>query len=206
MHITTNRVFRDSKKVPYCHDLLRLLGKSEPDDEPVEIGRIMEVVPVSGYSFQEPLLTALYLLQFVDGHEKEKLLMSIDYARLVQGIPNGTVGGLLKLKETLDVAEQFANGVSTEQELVVARNGLKWAADLFRINRFVYQYTPGVIEATYTAYTAMDVAPDSRKLNPWLCCKLAMHVQGITEDLRLNYRCLSPDWVKKYEAVLKKYL
>ena len=89
--------------------LLKNLGKTKTDDEPLALTTILESNGVDD---------ALWCLRAVDGHEREMRLFAVECARSVQH--------LMKDKRRIDainVAELFANGAATQKELDAA-----WAA------------------------------------------------------------------------------
>ena len=109
MKTTLNKI----RKHGPCQDgwskLLKHLGKTQADDEPLKLTTIIE---------SNGLDDALWCLRAVDGHDREIQLYAAWCARQVQH--------LLKDKysiEALDVAERYANGDATEEERAAV-----WAA------------------------------------------------------------------------------
>ena len=100
-----------------CNDgwakLLKNLGKTKADDEPIAITTIIE---------SNGLDDALWCLRAVKGHEREIRLFAVECARSVQHLVTDTRG-----LDALDVAEKFANGLATEEELSAAWD-TAWAA------------------------------------------------------------------------------
>jgi hypothetical protein len=93
-----------------CHDrwvkLLRHLGKTQADDEPLALGTIL---------YSNGLQDALWCLRAVDGHQREIRLYAVWCARQAQYFmddPRSLVA--------LDVAERHANGQATDDELRAA--------------------------------------------------------------------------------------
>ena len=86
--------------------LLRHLGKTEADDEPLPIVTILD---------SNGLDDALWCLRAVEGHDREIRLFAVWCARQVQHLmtdPRSTAA--------LDVAERFANGEASRYELAAA--------------------------------------------------------------------------------------
>ena len=93
--------------------LLRHLGKTQADDEPVSLLTILD---------SNGLDDALWCLRAVDGHEREMRLYAVWCARQVQHLMTDP-----RSVAALDVAERHANGQATNEELDAARNAA-WAA------------------------------------------------------------------------------
>lgn len=89
--------------------LLANLGKIKADDEPLSI---LDVLNSNG------LDDALWCLRAVEGHDREIMLYGVWCARQVQHLMTNP-----RSVAALDVAERFANGAATRDELVSA-----WAA------------------------------------------------------------------------------
>lgn len=88
--------------------LLKSLGKTKADDEPLALVRILE---------SNGLDDAIWCLRAVTGHDKEIRLFVVACSRRVEHLHP-------ICKPTLDVAERFANGQATKEELKAA----EWAA------------------------------------------------------------------------------
>ena len=88
--------------------LMRNLGKTTTDDEPVTI---MEILESNGID------DALWCLQAVDGYEREKRLLAVDFARMSQHLADDPAA----CAAVIDVAERYANGLATDDELARAR-------------------------------------------------------------------------------------
>ena len=108
-----------------CRDgwekLLRHLGKTEADDEPLSIETILD---------SNGLADALWCLQAVKGRDREIRLYAIWCARRVQNLMSDP-----RSVAALDVAERHARGSATDEELVAAARaalaaeaGAWWAA------------------------------------------------------------------------------
>jgi hypothetical protein len=93
--------------------LLRHLGKTQPDDEPLAITTILD---------SNGLDDALWCLRAVTGHDREIRLYAVWCARQVQHLMNDP-----RSLAALDVAERYANGLSTNAELEAALDAA-WAA------------------------------------------------------------------------------
>ena len=106
---TTLNAIRD--KYP-CADgwkkLLANLGKTAADDEPLSLITILD---------SNGLDDALWCLRAVTGHDKEIRLFAVWCARQVQHMMADQ-----RSVNALDVAERFANGDATEEELNAARD------------------------------------------------------------------------------------
>lgn len=87
--------------------LLRNLGKTKADDEPLAITTILD---------SNGLDDALWCLRAVDGHQREMRLYAVDCARRVRHLMTD-----LRSIAAMDVAERYADGLATDQELAAAR-------------------------------------------------------------------------------------
>ena len=96
-----------------CEDgwrkLLRHLGKTQADDEPLSIATILD---------SNGLDDALWCLRAVTGHDRELRLYAVWCARQVQHLMTDP-----RSIAALDVAERHADGLATDDELAAA-----WAA------------------------------------------------------------------------------
>jgi len=94
--------------------LLAYLGKTKADDEPLSL---LEILKSNG------LDDALWCLRAVDGHDREIRLYAVWCARQVQHLMTDK-----RSLAALDVAEAFANGKATKEELDAARAPARAAA------------------------------------------------------------------------------
>lgn len=93
--------------------LLKHLGKTKADDEPLSIATILD---------SNGLNDALWCLRAVEGHDKEIRLFAVWCARQVQHLMKDQ-----RSIDALDVAERYANGEATQDELNAAWNAA-WSA------------------------------------------------------------------------------
>ena len=94
--------------------LLRYLGKTQADDEPLSIVTVLD---------SNGLDDALWCLRAVTGHDREIRLYAVWCARQVQHLMDDP-----RSLAALDVAERYANGLSTNAELAAARDAAGDAA------------------------------------------------------------------------------
>lgn len=96
--------------------LLKHLGKTAPDSEPLSLLTILE---------SNGLDDTLWCLRAVPGYDREFRLYAVWCARQVQHLMTDQ-----RSLDVLDVAERYANGQATDEELQAARNaaGAAWAA------------------------------------------------------------------------------
>lgn len=103
MQTTLNQIRKHSPCVSGWEKLLKYLGKTMADDEPLSITTIIDSNGVDD---------AIWCLRAVEGHDKEIRLFAVWCARQVQH--------LLKDQRSLyaiDTAERYANGEATDAEL-----------------------------------------------------------------------------------------
>ena len=114
MKTTLNQIRECSPCTDGWKKLLDTLGKTKADDEEVSIIQVLD---------SNGLDDALWTLRAVNGRDKEIRLFAVWCARQVQH--------LMKDKRSisaLDVAEKFANGEATQEELSDARAAARAAA------------------------------------------------------------------------------
>jgi hypothetical protein len=113
MKTTLNAIRKHSPCEDGWRKLLKHLGKSEPDDEPLSIATVID---------SNGLDDALWCLRAVSGHDREIRLFAVWCARQVQHLMTDP-----RSIAALDVAERFACGEASESERNAARNAA-WAA------------------------------------------------------------------------------
>ena len=109
IYTTLNNIRAHSPCADGWAKLLRYLGKTRADDEPVSLLTVLE---------SNGLNDALWCLRAVDGHQREMRLFGVWCARQVQHLMHDP-----RSLAALDVAERHANGEATDADLAAA-----WAA------------------------------------------------------------------------------
>ena len=109
MKTTLNKIRLNSPCDSGWKKLLKNLGKTKADDEPLLLTTILESNGIDD---------ALWCLRTVDGHEREMRLFAVECARSVQHLMIDK-----RSLDVLDVSERYANGLATQAELAAA-----WAA------------------------------------------------------------------------------
>lgn len=101
--------------------LLTALGKTEADDEPLAIEKILETNGIDD---------ALWALRAVDGHQGAMLLYACYCAKLVLPIFEKKYPNDKRPRQAIETTEQFAYGKATEEELEAASSaaGAAWEA------------------------------------------------------------------------------
>ena len=106
MYTTLNAIREHHPCKAGWEKLLKHLGKTSADDEPLSLLTVLE---------SNGLGHALWCFCAVDGFEKEKLLLGIGFAREVERwMPDES-------KKSLHVFERYANGLVTQKEFEAAR-------------------------------------------------------------------------------------
>lgn len=113
IYTTLNRIREHRPCESGWKKLLNHLGKTKADDEPLALSVILK---------SNGLPDALWCLRSVQGHEREIRLLAVQYARNVQHLMRDQ-----RSIAALDVAERFANGEATKEELAAVRK-TAWAA------------------------------------------------------------------------------
>jgi hypothetical protein len=112
-YTTLNKIRQHGPCADGWAKLLRYLGKTQPDDEPLSLVTILD---------SNGLDDALWCLRACEGIDREARLYAVWCARQVQHLMTGP-----SLLTALDVAERHANGDATDEELGAAR-AAAWAA------------------------------------------------------------------------------
>ena len=114
MKTTLNKIRACSPCASGWTMLLKNLGKTKPDDEPLAITTILDSNGIDD---------ALWCLRAVDGHQSEMRLYAVDCARSVQHLMTDQ-----RSITAIDVAERHAYGLATDAELDAARAAASDAA------------------------------------------------------------------------------
>lgn len=115
MKTTLNAIRKHSPCSNGWEKLLTYLGKTKADDEPISIATIID---------SNGLSDAIWCLRAVDGKEKEIRLFAVWCARQVQHLMKDQ-----RSLDALDIAEKFANGEATKEELKDASSAANAALD-----------------------------------------------------------------------------
>ena len=108
MKTTLNKIRAHGPCADGWQKLLAYLGKTKADDEDLPILTILN---------SNGLDDALWCLRAVDGHDKEMRLYAVWCARQVQHLMTDQ-----RSIDAIDVAERFANGEATTDELISTRD------------------------------------------------------------------------------------
>jgi hypothetical protein len=127
--------------------LLKYLGKVQADDVELDLLTVLE---------SNGLVDALWCLQAVDGYDREKRLLAVAFAREVQHLMTDP-----RSIAALDVAERFANGEATQEELNASAYA---AANVAYDARAAYADANAAYadaNAAYAAYAARAAGADT---------------------------------------------
>ena len=113
----------DGQRVGYLK-LRHHLGKGHGDNTPVDIATILD---------SNGLDDALWCLRAVDGHAREMRLYAVWCARRVQSLVKDP-----RSVTALDVAERYANGAASNDELAAA-----WATQAAELKRICAEMAAG---------------------------------------------------------------
>ena len=114
MNTTLNQIREKSPCSSGWAKLLKHLSKTQADDEPLSLITILD---------SNGLNDAIWCLKAVDGCDREIRLYAVWCARQVQHLMTDK-----RSIDAIDVAERFANGLATENELAAARDAAGDAA------------------------------------------------------------------------------
>jgi hypothetical protein len=140
MKTTLNKIREQEPCKDGWGKLLKHLGKTYADDVELDLLTILE---------SNGLDDALWCLRAVDGHDKEKRLMAVAFAREVQHLMKDP-----RSITALDVAEKFAHGEATVDELCAAYASAASNAAAFA----AYDARSAARAARAASYAAADAA------------------------------------------------
>ena len=107
MYTTLNQIESHNPCTTGWRTLLKALGKTKADDEPLPLPFILN---------SNGLDDAIWTLRCLEGADQELRLFAVECARQVQHFMTDP-----RSLAALDVAERFANGLATSEELDTAR-------------------------------------------------------------------------------------
>jgi hypothetical protein len=130
--------------------LLRHLGKTAADDDPLSIVTVLDANGIDD---------ALWCLRAVDGHQREMRLYAVWCARQVQHLMTDA-----RSVAAIDVAERHARGDATDAELAAAANAA-WTAAVAADARAAWAaravWTAARVAGADAARAAADAARDA---------------------------------------------
>ena len=138
MYTTLNKIRKHNPCAEGWKKLLAHLSKSSGDDDKLPLLTILEY---NGFD------DALWALRAVDGYDHEIRLFAVWCARQVQHLMTDP-----RSLAALDVAERFANGTATKDELSDAARAARAAYDV------AYDAAYAAYDAARAAYDAADAA------------------------------------------------
>ena len=115
MKTTLNAIREHAPCAERWKKLLTYLGKTEADDEPLSLLTILD---------SNGLDDALWALRAVEGYDREIRLYAVWCARRVEHLLTDR-----RSRDALDVAERYARGRATREELDAAARAAAYAAD-----------------------------------------------------------------------------
>ena len=110
---TLKRIKKHSPSPSTWTNLLNGLGKTKADDEPLSFSKILEI---------NGLDDALWCCRVEPQYTKEWRLLAVAFARRVERHNTDP-----RLKNVIDVAERYANGEATDEELQATARNTAWA-------------------------------------------------------------------------------
>ena len=119
MQTTLNKIKEHSPCEDGWKKLLNYLGKTQADDEPLELRTILESNEIND---------AIWAFRTVDGKEKEIRLFAADCAELVLPIYEKQYPDDNRPRLAIQAARDYANGLITHEELGTARAAARGAA------------------------------------------------------------------------------
>ena len=169
IYTTLNKIRSHSPCPNGWTKLLRHLGKTQADDEPLALATILDSNGVGD---------ALWCLRAVDGYEREMRLYAVWCARQVQHrMPDP------RSLAALDVAERHANGQATDEELAAARDAAEGAA--WAVARAVAWDAAWAVAWDAAWAAAWAVAWDAARDAAWAAARAAARAAQAAEFRRV---------------------
>ena len=119
MKTTLNKIRKHEPCSSSWDRLLKHLGKTKADDDPLEIKTILDALGIED---------AVWALRAVDNHGKEIRLFACDCAENVLNLFEMKFPNDNRPRKAIETARQFANGECNEDELNSARAAAETAA------------------------------------------------------------------------------
>ena len=177
MKTTLNKIRKHKPCTDGWEQLLAYLGKTKADDEPLSLLTILD---------SNGLDDALWCLIAVEGHDKEIRLYAVWCARQVQHLMTDQ-----RSIDALDVAERYANGEATQDELYAARDAA-WTAEAAAWSSATWaawSAAEAADTATETACSAADAARYAREAATYAARTSAHQEMRSRQEVELRRIC-----------------
>ncbi len=174
MFTTLNKIRSHNPCREGWQKLMKSLGKTRGDDEPVSLLAVLD---------SNGLDDAIWCLQAVDGVDSKARLFAVACAREVQHLLTDP-----RSLNALDVAERFAKGFATTEELAAARNAAcaaRAAAYTARDAARAAAYTArdAARNAAYTASAASAAAWNTARDTPYAAYAASVKQEHIFREI-----------------------
>ena len=153
MQTTLNKIKLHSPCVDGWKKLLNHLGKTESDDEPLELRTILE---------SNGIKDTLWAFRAVQGKDKEIRLFAADCSEMVLPIYEKEYPNDYRPRKAIHAARDYANGLVSAGELVVARADASAAADVAMTKRAAASAKWAAASAAWDAASAASAASAAR--------------------------------------------
>ena len=149
MQTTLNKIKLHSPCVDGWKKLLNHLGKTESDDEPLELRTILE---------SNGIKDTLWAFRAVQGKDKEIRLFAADCSEMVLPIYEKEYPNDYRPRKAIHAARDYANGLISAGELVAARADASAAADAGMTKRAAASAKWAAVSAAWDAASAASAA------------------------------------------------
>ena len=176
MKTTLNKIRKHNPCTDGWENLLKYLGKTKADDEPLSLLTILD---------SNGLDDAIWCLRAFEGKDREIRLFAVWCARQVQHLLTDK-----RSLAALDVAERYANGEATEKEMDAARSAAASAAPAAGVAADVTEWAArdAAWAATRDA-AAWDVARDAARYAAWAAAEGARDEMRKRQEAKLRRIC-----------------
>lgn len=173
MKTTLNKIRAHSPCADGWEKLLKHLGKTQADDEPLSILTILD---------SNGLNDALWCLRAVEGKDREIRLFAVWCARQVQRLLKDK-----RSRDALDVAERYANGEATRSELRAARDAAARSAARAAAWEDAWEAARAACAAAW--YAAAEAARAAAWSTAWAATEAAWEDARAKQEAELRRIC-----------------
>ena len=185
METTLNKI----KAAGACEDryahLLKALGKTRADDEPLPIAKIVELNGIQD---------AVWALRTIKGHDRELRLFACDCAEMVLPLYEKEYHDDDRPFKAIDVARRYANGDADDEELAAA-----WAEAGAEAGAAAWAAAWAAV--WYAAWAAVGAAAWAARAAAWAAARAAAWAAAGAAAQAAQ----AAAWAK-IETILRKYL
>lgn len=177
MITTLERIRAESPCTEGWSKLLSFLGKTKADNEPLPLSAILE---------SNGLDDTLWCFRAVKGFDREQRLFAVWCARQVEHIMTDR-----KSLEALAVAERYANGLASAEELAAAHAAANAAAKSARANKAAWGTRNAAWAASDASDTNQTTVTEIARTTAWTAVQTSAQTSAIEAQIQELKRVLA---------------